>query len=489
MTFGKVAAERAGSRQGLDDALTSGVQSEATFLAEFRRAFPLPALESVAMSSFRLLVTCLCLATPLGAQVKSTPAAAPKAAPALRLKTSVERPDALYRRGEKAVFLLEATLGDQPAGDLTVTCVLSKDGVAPQPPVEVRLKAGKGRLEGGLEEPGFLLLRASSGKVSALASAGFDPQDIRPSLPVPEDFDAFWSAQKAVLATVEPAAELVPVAAPASVKGVECFDLKVACMGAPVSGYFSRPTGARPGSLPAILTVHGAGVRSSSLGGSASWAAREGGMLALDINAHGLPNGRPDAYYEAQAAGPLKDYRYSGRTERQQNYFTGMFLRLIRAIDYLTAQPEWDGRTLVVYGSSQGGFQALAAAGLDARVTFICAGVPAGCDHSGAAVGRVNGWPKLVPTGADGKPDPAAQQTARYVDAMNFATRARCAGAAVTVGYIDTTCPPTSVLAAYNALPVPKRLHADVLSGHTSTPAGSHFLQEAAIEHIRSLRR
>lgn len=440
---------------------------------------------------FRPLLSCLCLAVPLSAQVKPSPTAAP----ALRLKASVERAEAVYRRGETAVFLLEASQYGKPAEDVTVSCVLSKDGVDARPPVQVRLSGGKGRLEGKLDEPGFLLLRATAGKASALASAGFDPQDIRPSLPVPDDFDAFWSAQKAALAAVEPMAELVPVPAPAAAAGapaavkLECFDVKVACLGAPVSGYLSRPVGARPGSLPAVLTVHGAGVRGSSLASSTAWAAKEGGLLALDINAHGLPNGRPEAFYTAQAAGALKDYRYAGRMERQQNYFTGMFLRVIRAIDFLTAQPEWDGRTLIVYGSSQGGYQALAAAGLDARVSFICAGVPAGCDHSGAAVGRVNGWPKLVPTGADGRPDPAVQQTARYVDAVNFAARARCQGAAVTVGYIDVTCPPTSVLAAYNALPVAKRLHADVLAGHTNTPAATRFMLEAALEHIRGLRR
>lgn len=440
---------------------------------------------------FRSLLSCLCLAVPLFAQVKPSP----PPAPALRLKASVERPEALYRRGETAVFLLEASQGGKPAEDVTVTCVLSKDGIDAQTPVQVRLSGGKGRLEGKLDEPGFLLLRATAGKATALAGAGFDPQEIRPSLPVPDDFDAFWSAQKATLATIEPAAELVPVPAPATAANaptavkLECFDVKVACLGAPVSGYLSRPVAARPGSLPAVLTVHGAGVRSASLASSTAWAAKEGGLLALDINAHGLPNGRPEAFYTAQTAGALKDYRYAGRMERQQNYFTGMFLRVIRAIDFLTAQPEWDGRTLIVYGSSQGGYQALAAAGLDARVSFICAGVPAGCDHSGAAVGRVNGWPKLVPTGADGRPDPAVQQTARYVDAVNFAARARCQGAAVTVGYIDVTCPPTSVLAAYNALPVAKRLHADVLAGHTNTPAATRFMQEAALEHIRMLRR
>lgn len=440
---------------------------------------------------FRPLLSCLCLAVPLSAQVKPSPTAAP----ALRLKASVERAEAVYRRGETAVFLLEASQYGKPAEDVTVSCVLSKDGVDARPPVQVRLSGGKGRLEGKLDEPGFLLLRATAGKASALASAGFDPQDIRPSLPVPDDFDAFWSAQKAALAAVEPMAELVPVPAPAAAAGapaavkLECFDVKVACLGAPVSGYLSRPVGARPGSLPAVLTVHGAGVRGSSLASSTAWAAKEGGLLALDINAHGLPNGLPEAYYTAQAAGPLKDYRYGGRMERQQNYFTGMFLRVVRAIDFLTAQPEWDGRTLIVYGSSQGGYQALAAAGLDARVSFICAGVPAGCDHSGAGIGRVNGWPKLVPAGADGRPDAAVQQTARYVDAVNFAARARCQGAAVTVGYIDLTCPPTSVLAAYNALPVTKRLHVDVLAGHTNTPAATRFMQEAALEHVRAQRR
>jgi cephalosporin-C deacetylase-like acetyl esterase len=95
----------------------------------------------------------------------------------------------------------------------------------------------------------------------------------------------------------------------------------------------------------------------------------------------------------------------------------------------------------------------------------------------------------LVPAAADGRPDPAVQQTARYLDAVNFATRARCQGAAVTVGYIDLTCPPSSVMAAYNALPVAKRLHVDVLAGHTNTPGAIRFMQEAALEHVRSQRR
>ena len=91
-----------------------------------------------------------------------------------------------------------------------------------------------------------------------------------------------------------------------------------------------------------------------------------------------------------------------------------MFLRLTRALEFLTSQPEWDGKILMVEGGSQGGGQSLAAAGLDSRVTFIAAGVPAICDHSGKAIGRINGWPKLVPD-KDGKPDPQALQAARPI--------------------------------------------------------------------------
>lgn len=404
------------------------------------------------------------------------------AAPVLTLKVSTDREDALYHVGEKVVFTIEALQDGQPQEDGKVVCTLSKDGWQPQPPRTLSLKDGKAELVGQLDEPGFLLLRATSGKTTALAGAGYDPLQIPPSLPVPDDFDQFWDAQKAALAKLAVNATQTPV--PSPVKGVDTFDVQVDCLGQPVSGYFARPQNTKPKSLPAILFVHGAGVRSANLG-STNWAAQEGGMLTFDINAHGIPNGKPAEFYTALAAGDLKDYRSLGRQDREQCYFKGMFLRLIRAIDFLTAQPEWDGKTVIVYGSSQGGFQAFAAAGLDARVTFICAGVPAGCDHTGSAANRISGWPKLVPSDAHGQPDDLARQTARYFDGVNFATRAKCRGAAVTVGFIDTTCPPTSVYAAYNALAIPKTIHTDVLAGHTNTPAASKFLQEAAYKHVR----
>jgi cephalosporin-C deacetylase-like acetyl esterase len=174
-----------------------------------------------------------------------------------------------------------------------------------------------------------------------------------------------------------------------------------------------------------------------------------------------------------------------GRDSRDTWYFLGMFLREVRALDFLCSQPEWDGKTVVVYGSSQGGFQGFAISAIDPRVTFLAAGVPAGCDHTGTVVNRVNGWPKIVPNLPDGKPDPKVLEASRYFDNVNFAAKTKAKGAYLTVGFIDTTCPPTGVYAAYNALPLSaKAIYDDIPSGHANSPQASAAMVEAVKKHV-----
>ena len=405
------------------------------------------------------------------------------------LAVTTDRHDAIYRQGETVTFTLKLIHDKQPVDGAEVQWTISKDGVPPTRTGRAKLNHGFATVTGQLNEPGFLQCRAvfrtpDKQSVNGIGGAAVDPLQIKPSLPVPDDFDAFWAAQEKRLAKVPVNPRLTPVKSPQ--QDVECFDLQADSVGAPVSGYYARPTGAKLKSLPIMLTVHGAGVRSSSLGGPANWAKQ--GFLALDINAHGIPNGKPAQYYTDLANGALRDYRWSGRESRETAYFLGMFLRLVRAIDFLTAQPEWDGRTLIVHGSSQGGAQSLVAAGLDPRVTFFAAGVPAMCDHTGVVVGRVNGWPKIVPNGPDGRPDPKVLQVARYYDAMNFATRTHAAGI-VTVGFIDTTCPPSSVYAAYNALPGQKEIFNDPPSPHAVTRQAREAQNRAIQAHVQAMRK
>jgi cephalosporin-C deacetylase len=401
----------------------------------------------------------------------------------LVLTITVDREAAVYKQGEPVAFTIRWLDGQQPAEDAKVQWTISKDGVPPMTNGTIRLSGGSATVTGKLDEPGFLQCRAvfrGTNRVTRTAVAGVavDPLGIKPSLPVPADFDEFWAAQKQQLAGVPVNARLTPV--PSRSTNAECFDLQADSIGAPVSGYYARPVGAARRSLPAILTVHGAGVRSSNLDGAANWASK--GLLALDLNAHGLPNGKPESYYTNLANAELKDYRTRGCESRETIYFRGMFLRLVRAIDFLTAQPEWDGRTLIVHGSSQGGAQSIVAAGLDPRVTFFAAGVPAMCDHTGVAVGRVNGWPKFLANPPE-PADPKVVEAVRYYDAMNFATRVRCP-AILTVGFIDTTCPPTSVYAAYNALAGPKQIFNDPPSTHAVSARAGEAMRRLIFTHI-----
>ena len=402
------------------------------------------------------------------------------------LKVTPDRAAALYQSGETVTFKLELTLDKLPVPEAEVQWTLTKDGMPPATSGKAKLVNGAATVTGKLDEPGFLLCRATFAgpekkTYTGLGGAGLDPLKIKPSLPVPADFDAFWADQKKQLAAVPMNPRLTPVKSPQP--DIAAFDLQADSVGAPVSGYFAKPENAKPKSLPIILLVHGAGVNNSSLGGATGWAKQN--FLALDINAHGSPNGQPAKFYTDLASGDLRDYRTRGRESRETIYFRGMFLRLVRAIDFLTAQPEWDGKTVVVFGSSQGGFQAIVAAGLDARVTFLAAGVPAGCDHTGITAGRINGWPKFIPSPSAEKPDVKVVEAVRYYDAMNFATRTK-AGAVFTVGFIDLTCPPTSVYAAYNNLGGKKSIHNDPSAGHTNTSKASEAMRQGVLEHVKA---
>ncbi|MEZ5944036.1 MAG: acetylxylan esterase [Planctomycetaceae bacterium] len=404
------------------------------------------------------------------------------------LKVVAERESAVYEVGETAKFQITLTNGDAAVESGTVSYLV--DDFLPEhndryPSGMLNLAEGNS-VEVSLKSPGVVRCQVrfqtpDNKTITAMAGAAFSPTKIELSLPVPDDFDEFWANQKKLLAEVPATTELTPV--DNSDASVLCFDAQVGCLGdAPVSGYFAKPREAAPKSLPAILWVHGAGVRSSSLGNAVKGA--KANMLSMDMNAHGIPNGKPNEFYQDQTNGPLKDYRYAGREDRDTSYFRGMFLRLVRGIDFLTAQPEWDGKTVIVIGHSQGGGQALVAGGLDERVTFVATGVPAICDHSGRVTDRINGWPKLVPQGSDGKPDPQILEASRYVDAVNFASRCK-ADAIMSVGFIDSVCPPTSCYAAYNQLQGKKQILTEPLMGHAAPPHIQEAFFDAVLEHVK----
>ena len=436
-----------------------------------------------------LWIACLLAALLVGRTLAAEKPLKPKPTP-YQVKVDTERADALYAVGDDVRFLVTVSLAKKPVTAGKANYVLDDEGPSELAKGTIELGDKPAVIAGKMDKPGFLRCRVTftpepKRVFRGVAAAGISPLKIQPSVPAPDDFDAFWNDQKAQLARLPMEPKLTPVKQGDA--AIECFDIQIQCLGgAPVSGYFARPKGAEPKSCPAILWVHGAGVRSSSLGAAVRGAKL--GMVSMDINAHGIPNGKPAQYYAELNKGRLRGYRHAGRESRDTCYFRGMYLRLVRAIDFLTAQPEWDGQVMAVTGHSQGGGQSIVAGGIDSRVTCIAAGVPAMCDHTGRAAGRINGWPKLVPMAPDGKPEPKSLAASRYFDAVHFAARCK-ADAIVSVGFIDTTCPPTTNYAAYNQLAGRKQVINEPHMGH----AAPRHLHEAFIkfiqEHVKRRRQ
>lgn len=402
------------------------------------------------------------------------------------IKVLTDKSSALYKPDEEIIFLVQLLENKEPLVGKKLVYIIKKDG-APAERGVVTSSDKPVKVKTELKSPGFVLCtvtwKAPDGKnIRGYGGAGVDPLEIEQVGTEPEDFDKFWNKKKAELEKDPMKPVLTPVPVPATLKGkVESFDVQINCPGgAPLSGYFARPVGAKPKSLPAFISYHGAGVRSS---GNPYWRAAQG-MLALDINAHGLPNGKPKEFYEELRKGKYKGYPYWNSNSREKSYFLGMFLRVYRALQFMKSQPEWDGKTLIVYGSSQGGGQALVAAGLEPKVSFCAAMVPALCDHLGIMEKRQSGWPRFIRFDRRGKPtDQNVVDTSPYFDAATFAKRIN-ADSIVSVGFIDTTCCPTSVYAAYNNIQGKKEIINNPLSGHHNPKETADIINKKIKEHI-----
>lgn len=369
-----------------------------------------------------------------------------------------DRPDAIYDIDTKAVFIASVP------GEGALEYILSYDGKGVLKKDTIQCKGKRVNIEGSLKRPGFLrcsvVFTPSEGGKSenAMAAAAFEPDKIQPADGhMPADFDNFWRRKKCELAVIP----MEPVMTPeASEEGLEIYDVNIPCLGVPVRGYYAKPAKAPKASCPAIAFFQGAGVSSAHKGRIMDYGKE--GLIALEINAHGIPNGQSTDYYKDLYATTLRGYRYGGRENPDTGYFTGMFLRVYRALEFLKAQPEWDGKHLIVYGSSQGGAQAIAAAGLDEDVTFLVASVPAMCSHGG----EINGWPKLVPVEKDGSYNQQILAASKYVDCVNFACKTK-APAFFTVGFIDKTCRATSIYVMYNSYAGCKEVVNNPLMGHS----------------------
>ncbi|MCG9896241.1 MAG: acetylxylan esterase [Fimbriimonadaceae bacterium] len=319
------------------------------------------------------------------------------------------------------------------------------------------------RIEHTSAEPATLILRLTrDGSQYPLDFAAFvSPERIRPAAPRPADFDGFWRTKLQELKAVPADPVWEPKASP--IPGVEYGLVTMNHVnGTKVYGQFAKP--ARPGRFPAILQLQWASPPYPLDPNWILYRAAQGFMI-LNIQPHDVRAVEAPAYYSA-LSDRLKNYTANGA-----NYFVEMYLRGVRAADWLTQRPDWDGRTLVVTGASMGGQQSFAVAALHPKATHLMATVPAGAELTGPRSGRQASYPYLTE-------DPLSPS----IDAANFAPAIR-ARSLVSMGGIDWTCPPGGIWAAFNLIPGPKEAVPMPIGPHVATSPEQHRPWTERSEH------
>jgi cephalosporin-C deacetylase len=351
----------------------------------------------------------------------------------------------IYNKGQ--IIKVTAFTGNQKGDTLQITVL--KNNKLLEKKAFIIDKDSLAVYEGLCEDPCSFIVESSTKKGNASLGMLVDPEKLQPGAKIPEDFDIYWDKLKKSLIALPMDAKTSAIKDSESEKGFSCVDIEINCLGPkPARGYFAKPENAFPKSLPIVLLVHAAGVKGSWCRSEPKNALNYAkmGSLCFDLNAHGMLNGQPDSYYSDLENGELKNYWLQGLTSKDDLYFRGMYLRLLRTIDFLTKQPEWDGKRILVIGESQGGGQALVAAGLDHRVSAVVAIVPAMCDWIALLSGRMGGWPQPFETDASRE---EMLKTLPYFDAANILKDSK-AIIYTEIGLIDMTCPSTSVYAAVN---------------------------------------
>jgi cephalosporin-C deacetylase-like acetyl esterase len=356
----------------------------------------------------------------------------------------------VYMPGSKVTWKIKLLEDGEPRA-AKVSYTVQKGGLTKIDEGTLDLTTDGATVSATRNEPGVLLLMVKykvegEKELNAMGGAAYAPEKIAASAPPPDDFDAFWKAKIAELDAVPMNVKLEPI--DIGDKNVEYFKVTMDNIrGRKIYGQLAKPAGKKE--LPALLQVQWAGVYPLQRDWVVGYA--KSGWLSLNISAHDLPIDEKQEFYNAKSAKELADYPGQGNDDRETSYFLPMFLSCRRAVDYLAEHPDWNKKTLIVHGGSQGGYQAIVTAGLHPAVTAFAANVPAGCDHTGKSVGRSPGWPNWASRTWQKKDEQKMLTAARYFDAMNFATRAKCPGL-IGVGLVDITCPAEGVLATCNQL-------------------------------------
>jgi len=370
-------------------------------------------------------------------KVTARPLPHPGPAEALTFAISAASPDFLLPGGEPVRFDIRATNAGAEA--LAATVRFEVRDYLTQAPVASRTTelhlAGKEEAPVGtdvtLEHPGpyrGAIVVENAGQVtrSFWWVFTYDFEHYSPPTTRAENFETFWRDALAESAAT-PLDVRMEADAAKSTPEVEAFRISYATLGGRrIYGWYARPKA--PGRYPAQVRFPSSGIYplpgpEASGDRCSLWIAIHG----FDVDLSNMPEGDD----------PGKRYWTAGIESPQASMWRTIYVSLVRAVDFMLAQPEVDPTRVAVVGGSQGGGLAMVAAALDHRIGLA---MPY---HSGLPRldWTVQHEPGYWPFGMSAKPAGQTEEqflrTLAYFDPANFTQDIRCPVAA-EVGLMDT---------------------------------------------------
>ena len=388
---------------------------------------------------------------------------------------TADRTDARYKVGEVADFVVTVTPDKEtaPTGVVSVVVYDSGDKLAKK---ETFAYSGKAtfKVPAKMDRPGFwrcgadVKVGAKPGKVRSAWGIACEPEKIRAAAPRPADFDDYWDGEVARLAREVPLdAKMTPRKQPKGSDKFDYYDVSFATFGGKrVYGILSIPKDRSKAPFQVRVRVPGAGAGWTSTGGEIE------GTVALLMNVHPFPTqltkeDQKRLYDEENAAFTakygVKTYAKAGiSVSREEYFFHDVILGINRSVDWVAQQPFANPKDIVYCHGSQGGAFGYFLLGLNRNFRRGVMYVTAMCDHLAADDGRKPGWPDLIDSQTTEEGRANARRFAPYFDAVNFAPRIKVPVLSVA-GFIDQTCHPATVWAAYNALGTKDKMMIDGL--------------------------
>lgn len=403
--------------------------------------------------------------------------------------TVPDHADWIYKTGENPKIQVQLYKYGIPVDNVTLKYEIGGDMMPADATGTTTLKNGVADIKmGTMKTPGFRDCRLTA-TIDGMTyrhhvKVGFSPEKILPYTQMPDDFDNFWQHNKDELAKVPLSYTMTP-APQYSTDKMDCYLVKltVTRQGQAIYGYLSMPKKAKPGSCPIVMCPPGAGIKTIKEPLRHKYYG-ENGCLRFEMEIHGLnPEMSEQQFQEISKAfgGRENGYLQNGLDNKDNYYMKRVYMACVRAIDFLTSLPEWDGKNVAVQGGSQGGALAIVTAGLDPRVTLCVANHPALSDMAGYKAGRAGGYPHFFNT--PGMDTPDKLNTMAYYDVVNFAKKLT-APTYITWGYNDNTCPPTTSYAVYNVITAPKEALITPINEHWTSDVTERGQLDWILNHI-----